>query len=289
MIDAMALQMALNLGVWTSGWDLQTLPALLDRAAGLDYTHVVVPVRTVETLSTEQVAGCFQASGVAPLCSGSVQPDVDISSDEPEVRSAGERRLATMTAVARDIGADQLGGVLYGPLGARGPVTPERFLRTAELLGTAAERAGADGVQIAFEVLNRYETAIVNTVDQAMALIAAGGSSNLKIHLDTFHMNIEESDIVAATVRAVPHLAYLELEQNNRGGYDQGSLPLEAIVEAAFAAGYAGKVGIEAFSSTVMEPATAAKLSVWRPMFGADDPLAEDAIRLVRRAYDRTG
>ena len=230
----------------------------------------------------------FAASDVAPLCSGSVQPDVDISSEDPDVRSAGERRLATMTAVARDIGADQLGGVLYGPLGARGPVTPERFRRTGELLGAAAERARGDGVQIAFEVLNRYETAVVNTVDQAIELIAVSGSSNLKIHLDTFHMNIEESDIIAATVRAVPHLAYLELEQNNRGGYDQGSLPLEAIVEAAFAAGYDGKVGMEAFSSTVMDPATAAKLSVWRPLFDADDSLAEDAIRLVGQAYDRT-
>jgi D-psicose/D-tagatose/L-ribulose 3-epimerase len=285
------LQMALNLGVWTSGWDLKTLPGLLDRGAALGYTHVVVPVRVVESMSVElaadAVASACERSGLAPLCSGSVQADVDISSDDAEVRAAGARRLRTMVAIAADLGADQLGGVLYAPLGDRRPVPPERFRRTAELLGEVAEHAHDNGVQLAFEVLNRYETAIVNTVGQALDLIAASGSSNLRIHLDTYHMALEEADLIAATVRAVPYLAYLELEQSNRGGYDQGWLPLGDIIEAAFTAGYTGKVGMEAFSSAVMDPATATKLSVWRPLFGADNTLAEDAIGLARAAYAR--
>ena len=278
-----SFQMALNVGVWTPGWDLHAAPPLLERAAELGYTHVVVPVRTID--APDAVAALFERHGLAPLCSASVQPDVDVSSDDPDVRAAGAARLREMVAIARDVGADQLGGVLYGPLGGRGPVSPERFARTAALLGAAADHAHDQGVQLAFEILNRYETAVVNTVEQGLALIAASGSTHLRLHLDTFHMNIEESDPVAATVAAVAHLAYLELEQSNRGRFDQGTVPMRAIVDAAVAAGYRGKFGMEAFSSALMAPESAAKLSVWRPVFDRDNTIAEDAIRLVREAH----
>jgi D-psicose/D-tagatose/L-ribulose 3-epimerase len=276
-------QMALNVGVWAPGWDVRQAPPLLERAAELGYTHVVVPVRAID--DPDAVAALLSRHGLAPLASGSAQPDVDISSDDADVRAAGSARLVEMIAIARDVGADQLGGVLYGPLGGRGPVTRERFERTAALLGAAAEHAHGQGVQLAFEVLNRYETAIVNTVEQGLALIAASGSEHLRLHLDTFHMNIEESDLVAATVAAVPHLAYLELEQSNRGAFDQGTIPLRAIVEAAVAAGYRGKFGMEAFSAALMPAETAAKLAVWREVFGGDNTIAEDAIALVREAH----
>lgn len=278
-----SFQMALNVGVWTSGWDIQAAPPLLERAAELGYTHVVVPVRGID--DPPAVSELLGRHGLAPLCSGSVHPHVDISSDDPDVRAAGSARLAEMIAIARDVGADQLGGVLYGPLGGRGPVTQERFERTAALLGAAADHAHAHGIQLAFEILNRYETAIVNTVEQGLALIAASGSDHLRLHLDTFHMNIEESDLVAATVAAVPHLAYLELEQSNRGMFDQGTVPLRTIVDAAVAAGYRGKFGMEAFSSALMPPETAAKLSVWRAVFDRGNTIAEDAIELVRQAH----
>src|SRR5690606_2361893 len=129
------------------------------------------------------------------------------------------------------------------------------------------------------------ETAVVNTVEQGLDLIAASGSTHLRLHLDTFHMNIEESDPVAATVAAVPHLAYLELEQSNRGTFDQGTVPMRTIVDAAVAAGYRGKFGMEAFSSALLAPETAAKLSVWRPVFDRDNTIAEDAVELVRQAH----
>ena len=68
-----------------------------------------------------------------------------------------------------------------------------------------------------FEVLNRYETAMLNTAQQALEFIAASGSDHLRVHLDTFHMAVEETDMLGAVRSAVPVLGYLELGQSGRG------------------------------------------------------------------------
>ena len=74
-----------------------------------------------------------------------------------------------------------------------------------------------------FEVLNRYETSLVNTAAQAVAYVGLSGSEHLRIHLDTFHMAVEEADMSEAIRVAMPVLGYLELGQSGRGLLERGS------------------------------------------------------------------
>ena len=85
------------------------------------------------------------------------------------------------------------------------------------------------GVRLAIEIVNRYESNLINTVADAVTFLNRVGSDNLKLHLDTFHMNIEEPDFYAALDAALPHLVYFELDQNHRGLPDEGTLDFAAM------------------------------------------------------------
>jgi len=135
-----------------------------------------------------------------------------------------------------------------------------------------------------FEVLNRYETAMLNTAQQALDFIAASGSEHLRVHLDTFHMAVEEADMLGAVRSAVPVLGYLELGQSGRGPLTSGSVDPAAVVRAALDAGYQGRVGVEAFSRSVLASGASDVLAIWREPYADGRALAAEAIDVIRSA-----
>jgi D-psicose/D-tagatose/L-ribulose 3-epimerase len=132
-----------------------------------------------------------------------------------------------------------------------------------------------------FEVLNRYETSVVNTAAQAMDYVSASGSEHLWIHLDTFHMAIEESDASAAIRTALPRLGYLELGQSGRGPLSSGVVDVAGIVRQALDDGYEGRWGIEAFSRSTLDSGAADMLAIWRHPFDDGAALAADASHTI--------
>jgi D-psicose/D-tagatose/L-ribulose 3-epimerase len=135
-----------------------------------------------------------------------------------------------------------------------------------------------------FEVLNRYETAMLNTAQQALDFIAASGSDHLRVHLDTFHMAVEEADMLAAVRSAVPVLGYLELGQSGRGPLGAGSVDPGAVVREAIMAGYGGRIGLEAFSRSVLSSAVSDLLGIWREPYTDGRALAAEAMSIIRAA-----
>lgn len=276
----------LHPAVWISGWDPNHAPRVLDRAAELGYSGVIVPLRQPERIDPERIASEFEARGLRPFASGNQTTRADVSSDDETARHEGIQRLRLMLSLTRDMGADHLGGVLYGPLGkADGPVSVDRHSRTAKVLGELAEQAHGLGVRLSCEVVNRYETAMLNTARQAVSFVQESRSRHLGIHLDTFHMNIEEEDPHRAIREALPHLTYLELGQNHRGQLRTGTINFSALLDTAFAAGYTGRIGVEAFSSSILEPDIATGLAIWRDIYDSANSIADDAIEIIRAAW----
>jgi D-psicose/D-tagatose/L-ribulose 3-epimerase len=97
-------------------------------------------------------------------------------------------------------------------------------------------------------------------------------------------MNIEERDVAGALQLALPHLAYVEIGQNDRGALLGGSLDLVGVVRSALDAGYCGRFGIEAFSASVLAPPVAAALAIWRDTFDATNTIAREGADIFRRA-----
>ena len=282
--------LAVNPGIWMTGWPDDRAAAVVGRLAAIGYPRVVVVLRDPHRFEVEPVRALLQGAGLRAVANSNQVAGEDVASDDPAVRSRGVARLRRAIALARDLGADQLTGITYGVLGkAAAPVPIATFERTARLLGELADEAAESGVRLLCEVVNRYETAMLTTARRAMEFAQLSGSDHLGLHLDVFHMNIEEDDMVAAVAEALPRLAYLELEQNHRGELRSGHLRLDEFLDGVLAAGYRGRFGLEAFTARALDPDHAAGLAVWRDVLDPETRIAEDAFALVRDAIARRG
>ena len=145
-----------------------------------------------------------------------------------------------------------------------------------------AKHAEARGVTICIEPLNRFETDFLNTCDQGMKLIKAIGSPAVKLHLDTFHMNIEEKDSGVAIRKAGKYLGHFHACGSDRGtpGGDHTDWP--SIVKALKAIGYQGDVVIESFTTDVKVIARAA--AIWRKIEPRRNDIAINGLKFLRRA-----
>jgi len=268
--------------------ELDSLPELLSQLAELGFTHVGLPPLDPSTSDAGAIGALFRERSLAPIAMfGGHTPTTLVSSPDAEERRAGTNAMKAAVDFAVGLGSQHLNGVQYGVFGhPTSPLSQEGFERAARELGLVADYAHERGVTMTFEVLNRYETSVVNTAAQAMALVAKSGSDHLKIHLDTFHMAIEEADMLAAIDLALPKLGYLELGQSGRALLSTGVVDIVDTVRHAVAGGYAGPIGVEAFSRAILPPPVADALSIWREPYLDGLELASDAIDVMRRGLE---
>lgn len=281
------MKTAIHAGVWSTSPEPESLSRVLGEVSATGFDCLALPLRNLSTLKADVVAALFEQAGVIPLGTTGLPRGADVSSEEPEQRRRGEEHLRNVVAVARDIGVVQVNGVIYGLLGHAGqPVSADGRRRSAEVVNRVAEAAAQAGVCLCIELVNRYETAMLNTVEQGLEYLALVDHPNLRLHLDTYHMALEERDPVAAARTALPQLGYFELDQSHRGRLDEGSLDLRALAEPVRLAEYDGLVGVEAFSRSRIAPDHADVLSIWRDQFKDGTALARHAISLIREIFD---
>ncbi|GGH36907.1 sugar phosphate isomerase/epimerase family protein [Microbacterium album] len=263
------------------------LPGALDAIAARGFRRVVLPPVDPEAFDAEGFRHACEERGLTAIPIAGQSPGADVSSPDEDVRAAGAAELRRMVELAVQLGSDQLNGVPYGLFGrAATPPSRDAWRRSAAAVGAAAEYAHERGVTLVFEVLNRYETAMVTTAEQAMEFAEASGSSRVRIHLDTFHMAVEEEDASAAIRAALPRLAYLELGQSGRGLLSRGAVDIPALVRRALDDGYAGRWGVEAFSAAVLPPPAQEALAIWRAPYRDGTAVVDDAVRVIRAGWD---
>jgi D-psicose/D-tagatose/L-ribulose 3-epimerase len=283
---AAGLDVACHLNVLLADASSDLLPAALDALADAGYRRVVLPPLDPAATDVAGLRRTFAARGIAPITIAGQGPGADVSSEDADERAAGARALRDAVELTAALGGDQMNGVPYGPFGrASGPTSPAAFERSALEVGRVADHAHERGVAMTFEVLNRYETAAINTAAQAMQYVEASGSDHLRIHLDTFHMAVEEGDLAAAITHALPKLGYLELGQSGRGALGSGAVDVAELLRHAIDSGYTGRLGVEAFSRGVLSPEAGDMLAIWRTPYLDGVGLAQEAMRVIRRGF----
>jgi D-psicose/D-tagatose/L-ribulose 3-epimerase len=269
---------------WAPQWTTEDGAYAVERAAAMGFDYVVVPIRNHENIDAQAIAKIFSDAGIKPVTTSPLQADNDISSADRTVWQRGVDRHKAALDLAAAMGADRMGGILYSAFGKASRVaTQDNFAAATDGLAIVAERAKEMGMLLSLEVVNRYETNLINTAADAIRMIETIGAKNVKVHLDTFHMNIEENDMMAALETALPHLAYFEIDQNHRGLLSRGTLDFSPFLIRLKEAGYSGLVGVEAFSSAVSHPDIVAGVGAWRNMFEHGDEVAMEAVELLKR------
>ncbi len=141
--------------------------------------------------------------------------------------------------------------------------------------------AAARGKVVCVEPLNRFETDFLNTMDQGLKLIADVGSPNLKLHLDTFHANIEEKHQGEAIRRAGKHLVHIHACGSDRGTPGNDHIDWKSIAAALKVIGYDGDIALE--SVTLDVPRIARSAGIWRRMEKTRDEIARDGVKFLRK------
>lgn len=271
--------------LWADRWDPGTAAHVLRAAADHGLGLVEVPLLRPEDVDAAADRREARALGLELTCSLGL-PRRAALPDHPE---AAEAHLGRALEVAAELGSACLTGVVYGSIGglSGSPPTERELDVLADSLRRVARRAAALGLALGLEPVNRYETHLLNTAEQTVALISRIGERNLFLHLDTYHMNIEEKGFGPPLRRHASELGYLHLSESDRGVPGTGNVRWEEVFDALAAIGYDGPLVYETFPN--LHPDLARGLCIWRPV--APDPatLAREGLAFLRQQARRAG
>ena len=229
------------------------------------------------------------AAAKAGLAIGSIcaamGPGRDFRGSAADQKNA-QKYLTALVDQAAAMGCPRIIGPLYSVVGLIGShddkTKAAHFKLVVKNLKQLAKHAEKKGVLLCVEPLNRFETDFLNTCDQGLRLVKAVNSPAVKLHLDTFHMNIEEKDQAAAIRKAGKLLGHFHACGSDRGTPGGDHIAWPAIVKALKAVGYKGDVVIESFTTDVKVIARAA--AIWRKIEPNRDDIAVKGIRFLKRA-----
>ena len=260
--------------VWEKGWSHDECARAIARTAEVGFDLIEIPALAPGSLAPPVTARGRHQAGIA---------STDISSDDREKERRGQERLEQAVSVIRDIGATHMCGILESAFQKYAvPTTAEGVRRSCEILARVAEKAAASGITMGLEVVNRYESNVLNTASQAVEMCRRIGAPNVKVHLDVYHMNIEESDIGQAIVDTGEHLGYFHTGDSHRGYMGSGSIDLVGVFRALVKADYQGPITFESFSSRVVGQPLEGILGIWRNLWEDSHDLASHALMYTR-------
>lgn len=276
-----SLPVSLHSALWVHRWGEDLIPHIA-RAAELGYDGVEVSLLGLADSGGSELRQVAQDLGIALKCTTGLAVHQDITSTDASVRRRGRDSLLRAADLVATIGSDLLTGVIYAPWGAMGsPQTrPDRQQRSADMLAQVAPHFFDRGITLGVEAVNRFETDLVNTSEEALAFVELVGAPNIGVHLDTFHMNIEETDIVSAVRHASRRLTHVHVCGPNRGIPTPGRFPYPELFSELAQVGYMGWIGLEMFvqSGTSVSP----DLRIWRQIETSPTEAAKQAKELVR-------
>ncbi len=274
--------------VFVSGWSQSEVARAIDRAQASGYQYLEIPLIDPKVIDVKRTLKALESAGIKPITSLGLAMNTDISSDDPASVSRGETLLNEALTVACDLGSTMLSGVLYSALSKyQKASTDVGRWNCAQVLRRLAERAKSLDMTIGIEPVNRYESNLINCGDDALSLIETVGADNMVVHLDSYHMNIEEGAPGPLIERLGKRLGYVHINESHRGYLGTGSINFDELFQALADHDYDGVITFEAFSAGLGDPDLNAELAVWRPLFDDPDDLARHARTFMEDAVLR--
>lgn len=280
------MKLGIHAYAWCSEWNNDTLH-LIDRVKGLELDFIEIPLMTLDRFDSKAVRRRLQDAGLHAVTSTVLLEGTDITAEDAGIRRKGIDYLKACVEATAEIGATSFSGVIYSqhvkPAVARPDEREWEYAATG--LREAARHARDLGVTIGLEPVNRYETNMLNTCEQALRLKERIGESNVRIHLDTYHMNIEEKSFYEATRLAGSDLVHYHLCENDRGIPGTGLVQWDGIFQALGEIGYDGYAALESFVDVTDNMNT----WVWRQLAPDGDTLVREGIAFIRSMMRKHG
>lgn len=268
-----------NTWVWTSPLTDENVAPLARHVAEMGFGAIELPLESAQDWSGALVREAIEETGLVPVVIGAMGAGRSLLSRAGNV-AATQEYLRSCLGAARALGATVVAGPFYAPTGVAWRMSQaERTAVVGELrrnLEPLVDEAAEAGITLAVEPLNRYETSVLNTVDQTLDALGPLLGPGLGLALDTYHLNIEEKRPDDAIRRAGDAIAHVQVCGSDRGAVGDDHTDWPGILAALDDAGYAGVLGVESFTGENATIAVAA--SVWRPLADSQDDLARRSL-----------
>jgi D-psicose/D-tagatose/L-ribulose 3-epimerase len=264
--------------VWVGGWSHEECARAIGQTADLGYDLIEIPALDPKSIDVTFTRRTLEQNKLGVTMSLGLDAASDISSGDPDKVKRGEALLLDALRVARDIGATHVCGILYSAFQKYFiPPTEQGIQGSIDAIRRFCAEAAKSNITIGMEVVNRYESNVLNTAAQAVEFCKRVGAPNIKVHLDTYHMHIEEADIEAAIIQTGPMLGYFHIGESNRGYLGAGSLDFDRVFRGLAKAEYKGPITFESFSSAVVNQPLSGILAIWRNLWTDGRDLAGPA------------
>lgn len=270
--------------LWVSPLTTDDIRELAPKIRQMGFDVFEVPVEGLDDIDYGQAARILRDNGLSASVCAAMGPDRDLIHPDKAIRDNGVAYIKHLVDAAAALGATNVVGPLYSSVGRVWQMTDEERARDTDLvvkqLTGLAAYAGAKGVKLGVEPLNRFETSFINLASQAIEVVDRVGNPACGVMLDTFHMNIEEQSLGAAIRAAGKRIIQVHTCENDRGAPGSGHVPWNEIAAALKEVQFDGPVVIESFTSKVKSIARAA--AIWRPLAASQDALASDGVAFLK-------
>ena len=273
--------------VFAGGTSPTEVDYIIDETKKAGYDLVEFSLHDSPQLDVAAARASLEAAGLGVVASRGLSFTADVSSDDAETVARGAALLHESLAITEGLGGTHFTGALYSALGKyMQPLSTAGRANVVSVLQDLAKEAAGKGMTLGLEICNRYETNVINTAADALRLADDIGEDNVLIHLDSYHMNIEEDDFVRPVLLVGDRLGYVHIGENHRGYLGSGHLDFASFFHALADISYTGPITFESFSSAVVSPTLSNDLSIWRNLWNDGPALAKHAREYMVNAID---
>src|SRR5687768_9921158 len=251
----------------------------------MGYDAVEIPVEYPEKIAAKKVREALNVNGLSPVVCGAFGPSRDLTHDDPAVHDVCFAYIVQCLDLCNEWDAKFLAGPMYSAVGKARMVSPEQkkleWDRAVTNIHKVSALAGARGLEIALEPLNRFESDLINTAEDVMRLIHDVNHPSAKVLLDGFHMAIEERDLETAITTVGDKLIHVQVSENYRGTPGTGQTPWQSFKAGLEKINYQGAVSIESFTPEIKELAGA--VCIWKNLAESQDGFASEGIAFLKK------
>ena len=276
-----------NTWIWTSPVTDEQLVDLVPRVSQWGFDLIELPIENLTDWDPERTAELLKEHGLGASICIAMAPGRELCASDAGTIASTQEFLQRSIDAAATVGSAVIAGPIYASVGRTWRMSgQERAAVYAELrtaLTPVCEYGAERGVRVAIEPLVRYETSVINTVEQALEVLDGLPAEGSGLLVDNYHANVEERDVAGAYRLAGDRLAHVHLCANDRGAPGADHFDWNGIRDALSDIDYDGAVVIESFTAENESIATAA--SVWRQLAKSQDAIAVDGIAHLKAVF----
>lgn len=265
--------------VWIGDWTLESGNTAIREAAEVGFDFIEIPLLKPAEFDARRHKAVLAETGLGATCSLVLPTDAHM----PVHPDKAKIFLAQALEAVEAVGATYLAGCIAYSLGTLtgAPPTAEERQTVVDVLGEVAQDAQARGITLALEACNRYETYLYNTLSDTRDTVLAVGADNLKLHADTYHMNIEEEGFYKPLVATADVLDYVHMSESHRGLVGSGTVVWDEVWRGLKDANFSGSLVLESFAA--INPDLQAATCLWRPPNEPPQVLAREGVKFLQR------